>query len=165
MAERKHEKVTMPNRLQSLSGTVSGALRRILFVAAALCVSIDSAPALDKVPLTNRRSASMDKQEPLEVEVMEVYPLSAAPNRIQRPGKFILLLANRTTDANAAIVLEPAAKEGGSPVSLVRWGGRNGWSNQRRASAAIIDQPPGEYQLKSSATGAVLGTITVEQPQ
>lgn len=142
------------------------AFGRTLILAGIVAASIHVLPAQDKVPLTNGQSAGANQPDRLEIEVMEIHRLSAVPNHIRRSGKFVLLLLNRTSDANAAFVLEPVASGGAqaSQTAAVRWGGPGGWSS-KRASSAIIDQSPGEFHLKSATTGHVLSTITVEQAQ
>jgi hypothetical protein len=138
-------------------------LIHVLVLGAALCSTPFFLQAQGKAPLMNPGSAPAGAGKSLQVEVLEIQHSSALPDHIRHSGKFILLLVNRTPDPSAAFVLDAASPGEGGPASphLLRWGGPGGWSG-KHASSAIVDQAAGEYQLKSSTTGAVLCTISVE---
>jgi hypothetical protein len=114
------------------------------------------------IPLVNVPLDQKSK-EPVEVEVVEIHRLMAIPDRIERsPGKFILLVVNRTPDPAASFVLEPAgagidAKQGAKP--LLRLGGVHA---RKHRTAGLLDMPSGNFELKSADTGKVFCTIAIK---
>jgi hypothetical protein len=118
--------------------------------------------AQDDVPLVNVPLDQQKNKEPVEVEVVEVHRLMAIPDHIERsPGKFILLLVNRTPDPSAAFVLEPAGIAEGTPdrKPLLRLGGAHA---RKHRTAGLLDASAGNFELKSADTGKVFCTITIK---
>jgi hypothetical protein len=114
------------------------------------------------VPLVNVPLDQKTK-EPVEVEVVEIHRLMAIPDHIERsPGKFILMVVNRTPDPSAYFVLEPAgeatdAKQDVKP--LLRLGGAHA---RKSKTAGLIDMSIGTFELKSADTGKVFCTIAIK---
>jgi hypothetical protein len=114
------------------------------------------------VPLVNVPLDQKSK-EPVEVEVVEIHRLMAIPDHIERsPGKFILMVVNRTPDPSASFVLEPAgeatdAKQSAKP--LLRLGGAHA---RKHRTAGLLDLSPGTFELKSADTDKVFCTITIK---
>jgi hypothetical protein len=133
--------------------------------AAAVC-----GEAQQKVPIENlkdtagtARAARLDDLTRVEAETIEVGPGGAIPAAIQRPaGKFILLLTNRTQEAGAAFIVDPAAVGEGviGPESLLRL--TDAPTRSKHRMAGLIELPAGEFNLKSAKTGKVLCRITIE---
>ena len=98
--------------------------------------------------------------EKLETEVVQVYRLGAGPNAIHRkPGKFVLLVMNRTRDANASFELV-RQESGDTPITKL--GGTRAWVGITQAATAI-EGDPGVLLLKAVSTGRVLCTITIAE--
>ena len=117
------------------------------------------------VPVLNAQNQMERPPAASEVEIVEVYQGSAMPAVIRRhPGKFVLLLMNRTRNQQASFVLDPAAVGDGllSPEPLLQWGALNGWTS-KGAAARLFEGQPGDYSLKATPTGKVLCKISVEQ--
>ncbi len=115
----------------------------------------------DAIPLVTGPLSAADKSAKLPVEIIAVTRFGALPNSINRaPGKFILLVLNKTLYSQDAYSLEPVAVGNASApaTAAVRLGGALA---QNRKSAALLNLPVGQYELKSAATGTVLCQITI----
>jgi hypothetical protein len=102
--------------------------------------------------------------QPLEVEVVEIRRLGAIPSEIHRhPGKFLLLLINKSGDDSASFVIDPGAIGEGKvgPSPLVQLGG-TGLSDHKHRSAGVFEGPAGAFDLKSAATGHIVCKIEIE---
>jgi hypothetical protein len=145
-----------------LSTPAKGAAMALLVLGLGLACP-RQVPAQDDVPLVNVPLDQQKNAEPVEVEIVEVHRLMAIPDHIERsPGKFILLVVNRTPDPAASFVLEPAraatdAKQGDKP--LLRLGGVHARKNK---TAGLIDASTGAFELKAADTGKVFCTITIK---
>jgi hypothetical protein len=132
----------------------------VLFCA--LGIFFGSLHAQEKVHLATGPLSDADKALRLEVETVSVSRFGALPNSIHRhPGKFILVVLNKSGNPQQSFTLEPVAPgnappSGNPPMRLGGLTARNG------KAAGLIDAPIGQFQLKSATTGNVLCQITIE---
>jgi hypothetical protein len=97
--------------------------------------------------------------EHLDVVLIYVSPSNVMPAILHRTaGRFVLSVTNsNTTTMNAGLVIEPEAvgalKLSASP--LFKLGGK-AVSDQSHRSAALLDLPVGEFDLKDATTGRIL---------
>ncbi len=118
--------------------------------------------AQEKVPLTTGPLSSADKAQPLEVVTVSVNRFGALPSSITRhPGKFILVVVDKSGGhaQSYSLLTVSAANTQPAATPLMSLGGataRNG------KSAGLFNAPVGQFQLKSTATGAVLCQITID---
>lgn len=137
-------------------------VRPLALALLAIWIVLSPRALAQDVPLVNVPLDQKSK-EAVEVEVVEIHRLMAIPDHIERsPGKFILMVVNRTPDPSAYFVLEPAgeatdAKQGVKP--LLRLGGADA---RKSKTAGLIDMSIGTFELKSADTGKVFCTIAIK---
>jgi hypothetical protein len=113
-----------------------------------------SAPV--SAPPTTTGSAAM------ETEVVVIYDSVAFPSQITRKqGQFVLHLINRTKRVSLSLVLESPAVSAVQASAVTQALGLGSFAASKR-TIGLVNPPPGQYLLKSQASGKVFLTITIE---
>jgi len=133
--------------------------------SAVLCAALTAlvglqfhAQAQDEVRLQNKDLASIQRNEPLEIETLEINRSGALPAEIHRAaGKFILLIVDRSPDHTTSYLVVRAPQKGDAqvPAPLLRVDSRKADPRKHRLATVVL-APPGEFDLKSEINGRVL---------
>jgi hypothetical protein len=117
--------------------------------------------AQTQIPVGNAPPQAQNLRDRLEVEQIQIGRQTATPSAIRRnPGKFLLMLSDPMNFAGSFAVVRAPSSEQEAPTPPLLTIDRR-FPVVRRKQAAVIDLPPGEYQLKSVANGQVYCTITL----
>lgn len=115
--------------------------------------------AQDEVPLQNKDMVPIQRNEPLEIETLEISQSGALPAKIHRAaGKFILLIVDRSPDHATSYLVVRAPQKGDAqvvPAPLLRVDSRKADPRKHRLATVVL-APPGEFDLKSEINGRVL---------
>ena len=98
----------------------------------------------------------------IETEMVTLTDFTAFPSQLTRhAGKFFLYLVNKTRNPAITLVVDSTVASAAQIQSLTEALDLASFSKNKHI-AGIIDSPPGVYHIKSSVTGKVLLTITIQ---